>query len=221
MHNLEEIHKNLKLNYGSLQEELPEQIMTARFLTGNENILEIGGNIGRNSLVIASILSKYNNNNFVSMESNPDIAKQLFENRDLNNFNFHIECSALSEKPLIQKDWNTSEFDLINNKIPEGHIIVNTITWEQLINKYNILFDTLILDCEGAFFYILRDMPYILENINLIIIENDFIDEEHKKFIDNILINNNFYILYSEPGGWGYCEPMFYQVWKRNPLINK
>ena len=40
--------------------------MVIRYLTGKEKVLEIGGNIGRNSMVIASIID---NNNFVSMES--------------------------------------------------------------------------------------------------------------------------------------------------------
>ena len=38
--------------------------MAVRYLTGNEKVLEFGGNIGRNSLVIAHIL----NNNSVSLE---------------------------------------------------------------------------------------------------------------------------------------------------------
>jgi hypothetical protein len=88
------IHSKLKLNYGSLRDELPEQRMVVRYLTGNEKVLEIGGNIGRNSLVIASILT---DNNFVTLESDVDIAKQLTENRDLNNFKFYIENSALSK----------------------------------------------------------------------------------------------------------------------------
>ena len=46
------IHSSLKLNYGSFNDELPEQKMSVRYLTGNEKVLEIGGNIGRNSLII-------------------------------------------------------------------------------------------------------------------------------------------------------------------------
>jgi hypothetical protein len=35
-------------------------------------------------------------------------------------------------------------------------------------------FDTLVLDCEGAFYYILQDTPEILEGIKLLIMENDY-----------------------------------------------
>jgi FkbM family methyltransferase len=150
------IHSKLKIKYGSLREELPEQKMVARYLTGNEKVLEIGGNIGRNSLVIASILE--DNANFVTLECDINIAAQLIENRDLNNFNFHVETSALSNRKLIQKGWDTTPSDTIL----EGYSWVNTITLHNLKAKYNINFDTLVLDCEGAFYYILMDMPEIL-----------------------------------------------------------
>ena len=206
---LENIHSKLKINNGSFKEELPEQKMVVRYLTGNEKVLEIGGNIGRNSLVISSILK--NNNYLVTLESNINIAEQLIENRNLNNFNFHIECSALSNRKLIQKGWETIPSETLN----EGYCWVDTITLKALKTKYNIDFDTLILDCEGAFYYILMDMPEILENINLIIMENDYNDMYKKIFIDKILQNNDFQIDYVESGGWGPCYNNFYEVWKK------
>ena len=90
---IQRIHSKLKIIYGSLNEELPEQKMVVRYFTGNEKVLEIGGNIGRNSLVISSILQE--STNLVTLESDLNIAKQLQENRELNNFKFHIESSAL------------------------------------------------------------------------------------------------------------------------------
>lgn len=208
---LSNIQSNLKINYGTFNEEQPEQRMVVRYLTGNEKVLEIGSNIGRNSLIIASILQTKNSNSFVTLESDCDAAKQLCENRDLNNFNFHIENSALSKRQLIQQGWNTIE----SNILLEGYTLVKTITLEQLYQKYKIDFDTLVLDCEGAFFYILIDMPEILNNINLIIMENDYDTLEKKEHIDAILRENKFYLDYSECGGSGPCSDNFFEVWKR------
>ena len=204
---MEMIHSKLKIKHGSFNEELPEQKMVLRYITGNEKVLEIGGNIGRNSLVIAYILQ--NTNNLVTLESDINIAKQLTENRDLNKFNFHIENSALSNRKLIQKEWQTIPSDTLL----EDYTWVNTITLADLQNKYNIVFDTLVLDCEGAFYYILIDMPEILNNINLIIMENDYLDITEKNYIDNILIQNNFFKCYIESGGWGPCANNFFEVW--------
>jgi len=203
------LHSKLNLKYGSFNEELPEQKMAVRYLKGNEKVLEIGGNIGRNSLIIASII--INNNNFVSLESDKEIANQLIENRDLNKFTFAVENSALSKRKLIQKGWDTKPSEIIE----EGYKEVNIISYNELLEKYNINFDTLILDCEGAFYYILMDMPEILNNIKLIIMENDYNDITHKNYIDDQLIKRGFYNEYREAGGWGVCYNNFFEVWKK------
>ena len=213
LNDLQNIHNELKIKYGSFNDELPKQLMSLRFLTGNEKVLEIGGNIGRNSLIIAYILEKWNNNNFVSLESDTEIANQLLENRNLNNFNFMIENSALSKRNLIQKDWITIESDVLLS----GYNNINIISLEELNSKYNIEFDTLILDCEGAFYYILKDMPELLDNINLIIMENDYNTIEEKNFVDKILIEHNFYVAYSETL-WDLsvtCYKNFIEVWRK------
>ncbi len=203
---LEALHKTLTLKYGSFAQELPEQKMAVRYLTGGEKVLEIGGNIGRNSLVIASIV-----NNLVTLESDPKIARQLIENRDANRLSFHVEVSALSSRPLIQHKWNTMPSEVL---LP-GYTWVKTITWPSLKAKYNINFDTLVLDCEGAFYYILMDMPEILTNINLVIMENDYTDLVHKTYVDEVLTSNGFQRDYVEAGGWGVCKDRFFEVWKK------
>jgi FkbM family methyltransferase len=203
------IHSKLKIRYGSFNEELPEQKMAVRYLKGNEKVLEIGGNIGRNSLVIASILQ--DQKNLVTLESDRNISEQLKQNRNINNYTFNIENSALSNKKMIQREWDTKVSDVLI----KGWKWVNTITFAELKNKYNIEFDTLVLDCEGAFYYILQDMPEILNGINLIIMENDYWDINHKLEINRVLVENNFYVDYIESGGWGPCYNNFYEVWKR------
>jgi hypothetical protein len=72
---LQQIHSKLHLMHGSLHDELPEQEIACRYLTGKEKVLEIGANVGRNTLVIASILE--DNANFVTLECEPTIVKQL------------------------------------------------------------------------------------------------------------------------------------------------
>ena len=206
------IHSKLTINHGSLLHELVEQQMSLMYLNGDEKILEIGGNIGRNSLVIASILD--DDTNFVSLECDDDSANKLQENRDINNFHFHIENSALSNRKLIQLAWDTKPSEVLE----DGYNWVKTITLNELKNKYNIEFDTLILDCEGAFYYILMDMPEILDNINLILMENDYYDINHKNYIDNVLRENNFYVEYSKQGGWGPCFSNFYEAWRKHKL---
>ncbi len=203
---LKNIQESLKLNFGSFNDELPEQKMVVRYLTGTEKVLELGGNIGRNSLIIASLLK---HNDFVTLECDASIAKSLEYNRDINNLKFNIEPSALSKRSLIQKGWETMPSDILLT----GYKWINTITYEDLKKKYNIEFDTLVLDCEGAFYYILNDMPELLNNINLIIMENDYNDYNHKLYVNDMLNKYNFLLHYSEYGGWGPCYRSFFEVW--------
>lgn len=208
---LQEIQSGLKLDGGTFDEEFPEQLMATRYLTGNEKVLEIGGNIGRNSLVIASILNKAGNSNLVTLESNTEIYKQLLHNKEINRLNFFVENSALSKRKLIQSHWYSEVSDVVK----PGYFPVNIITYADLLEKYNIQFDTLVLDCEGAFYYILKDMPEVLDHVTLIIMENDYWDITQKEYLDSVLTANNFYADYTEAGGWGPCESCFFQVWKR------
>jgi len=213
---LNKLQRNLQIQHGSFSDEYPEQLMATRYLTGNEKVLEIGGNIGRNSLIIASILKEKNNYDFVTLECDTDIANQLKDNRDINKLYFFIENSALSKRKLIQNGWDTIPSD----ELLEGYKSINIIDLETLHFKYNIKFDTLVLDCEGAFYYILLDMPEILNNINLIIMENDYTNIDHKKYIDQTLQENGFYLDYQKNlPTWGpskmACIDNFYEVWKR------
>ena len=208
---LSNIQKDLKLEYGNFNDEYPEQIMATKYLTGNEKVLEIGGNIGRNSMIIGKILNQNSNNNFVSLESDSDSAQKLLYNKLLNNLDFFVENSALSKRNLIQSGWTSLESD----QVLPGYTKIPTITLENLKSKYNIVFDTLIIDCEGAFYLILVDTPEILDNIKTIIMENDYVDVNHKNYIDNILKQNNFHIDYSDNGGDGYFYRNFYEVWTR------
>ena len=217
------IQSNLKIKHGTFKQEVPEQKMVIRYFTGMEKVLELGGNIGRNSLIIASILK--DQKNLVTLESCPKIESNLKENRNLNNFTFNIENAALSNRDLIQKRWDTIPYKAKKwkTKKKRGWKKINTITLEKLKEKYKIKFDTLVIDCEGAFYNILKDMPEILTNINLIIMENDYKNMQHKKYVDKVLLEDNFYRDYVEcepkkqcwRGGEHPCWKIFFEVWKR------
>lgn len=205
---LRSLHKKLFIQFGEKEGEYPEQLISVKYIDPKDVVLEIGGNIGRSSCVISSILD--DSSNLVVLETCPLNCETLKFNKNINGFSFHIENSALSYKPLTQINWNTYLQE--NDIIPEGHMKVKTITFEEILEKYKHKFNTLVLDCEGAIYQILIDNPNILSNINKIIIENDFDSYEKKKFVDNIFYQYGFHCIYNEKGGWGECEEFFYQV---------
>lgn len=203
------IHDNILFIHGDMKEEFPEQIMAATFIQKDNCVLELGANTGRNTLVIASILS--DSSNLVTLETDSNTCAALKENRDINNYNFHIENAALSKRSLIQRGWDTMVSDIV---LP-GYFKVNNITFDEIEQKYNKKFDTLVADCEGALYYIFQDFPEMLTNINTIIMENDYKDLSQKHTVDQILSKNGFRRVYVQEGGWQPCYHFFFETWKK------
>jgi FkbM family methyltransferase len=211
---LNELHSKLKLNNGNFSEEFPEQEMAVMFIEPEDVVLELGGNIGRNSCIIASLLA--DSASLVVFETDPNIVPLLKENRDLNDFKFHIEDCAISKAELYQSGWVTKTADVINSYELGSWTKVKNATWADVKSRYfKHKFDTLVADCEGALYYILRDEPTFLENFKKIIIENDFNDMDHKNFVDNEFRRYGFKRVYAKSGGFGPCFGFFYEVWEK------
>jgi FkbM family methyltransferase len=208
-----ELQKHLQLKHGDFQNEFVEQLMCMDCIDENARVLEIGGNIGRTTLIINTVLN--NSKNLVTFESDPDIALRLKENLSLNGYDSHVEAGAISTRPLIQKlnSWDTKLLE--TSTVPDGYKLVNTTSYKDIVKKYGLSFDTLVLDCEGAFYQILYDEPEILDNIKLIIIENDFHELYQKIYIDQQFEQRGFKRVVAFRGDWGPCIDYFYEVWRR------
>lgn len=211
---LKKKHENLKLNYGSLNEEYNEQIMALKFIKPHHYVLELGGNIGRNSCLISSLLK--NSNQLLVIESEPNNVIKLIENKNLNNFNFNIEDCAISNINLYQKNDELDSITLPKNKIDnfDKWKKIKTLSWHYIKNKYNIKFDVLVVDCEGCLYYILKNEPDFLNDFKIIIIENDFTNILHKKYVNYQLKKHLFTNIYKK--SWffnGAINYNFYEVW--------
>jgi len=215
---LQEIHATLKIASQDIQDK-QFQSMLVQFLTGHEKVLQIGSrgsqqditNRIQHSLIIQTILSKKGNTQFVTMESDPEIASPLRKQRDLHHFHFPIETSSLSTKKIIQQKWET----IVSDGVFPEYCSIPTISLDELYDKYHIVFDTLILDCNDAFYHILTDLPTIVDPVHLILMKNDYYHDAHKKYIDDTLTAKGFQCVYTRCAEWK-CHPMnFFEVWKK------
>ena len=213
---LERIHTRLDFKHGLLSDELEEQRMSIAHINPTDRVLELGGNVGRNSCIIASLLD--DSSNLLVLESNESTAALLADNRDANTFRFSIEAKALSKRPLMQHGWDTRPYLGI---LPRGEwTCVKTITWESLVKKHGN-FDTLVCDCEGALYHILVDEPDMIRTFTTVIIENDFHDISHKEYVDTKFREHGLECVFRKAGGWGPCKDRFYEVWHhRQPLTH-
>ena len=215
---LKEIQTNLKIKHGSFNEELVEQTMVFNFLNPNSVVLELGSNIGRNSLIIASILT--NSANLVTLEMDSIFANKCDENKKLNNLNFNIINAALSYRPLYYQNKKHGEGGgyCVDMKHTCDYIECPVITIEEIQNRFNLTFDTFVIDCEGGFYHIIKDNPNILNGIKLLIIENDFPVIEHKNYLNDLLNKNNFKRVFVKEltGNSNFpCKDFFWETWKR------
>jgi len=201
-----------------LRREIPEQIMACNFIKEDDCVLELGGSIGRNSCVINTIL-KYKKQHVV-LEPSITEASRLLTNKTNNNLEFQIEQSALSDKPLYSKGWYTYTENI------EGTVQVNTITYEQLKNKYDLSFNVLVVDNEGNFVSTLKSYPSILDNIRLLLIEHDFNSKEDLHFFNETMLTNGFHLerkymkndKYGPGDRWSdgvIGDPIFVSAWLR------
>lgn len=216
--NLYSIQSSLKINYGTFREEIVEQTMASLFLDPDDVVLELGSNIGRNSLIIASILKS--SSNLVTLEMDSEFSKKCEENKQLNNFNFHIINAALSYVPLYHQKKKHGEGGgyCVNVKHNDDYVPCDTVTFEEIEAKYNLKFNVLVVDCEGGFYHIIKSNPSILDNIRLLIIENDFPVLDHKIFLNSLLAEKGFTCVFTEKltGNSNFpCKDYFWETWKK------
>ena len=216
---LEKIHKKLNFtNKKELKKEIPEQIMIVKHLYPDARVLELGGSIGRSTCVINSILT--NKKNHVVVEPNPRERIGLKKNRELNNFSYQIEPAVISKQKMYSRAWKT-----YLEKVPNSMEVPN-ISFNELLEKYKIDFNVLIIDDEGNSIKMLKSFPNILDKIELISIEHDFNSVDDLNFFLTTMQNKNFKMIdkYDKEDTFGpglswsdgvETDPIFVSVWKK------
>ena len=189
---LAKIHKQINNFNGDLCSELPEQEYIASFVNKNDRVLELGGNIGRSSVIIAERL-KRGNGQLVVIEPGKENAAILKNN--LKKYkNINIIRKVLAKNPLYLSGWNTSTESSINSiKIPN-------ITLDEIKKKVKIdMFDTLVIDCEGCFKDVIKDFPLVLTNVETIILENDSPTTKEYTGLQDLLKKKGYFRVIHKP----------------------
>lgn len=179
---LGEINKIDSLN--RINTERPEQELIAKFLPQKCCVLEMGGSSGTTSLIINRILENPKLHVLIEpSEKSVDYIKNnvitLYKTQFTIAHGFMGRIRETHEKLWDEckkcKMWDLHELEnLVNNK-----------------------FDVLVIDCEGAFYNILNEIPEILDTIKLIIIEMDGPGNTNIE-IKNKLLNNNFELVHTQ-----------------------
>lgn len=163
--------------------ERPEQEMIAKFLPNECCVLEMGGESGTTSLIINKILKDPTKH--VLVEPSVNSIPKLKKTEEIYNTKFQIAHGFVGRnRSEHEKLWPECKYRQMFD-LPE------------LENMVRQKFDVLVIDCEGAFYNILNDIPEILDNIKLIIIEMDGPDEK-VPFVRAKLIESKFELVHSQ-----------------------
>ena len=163
--------------------ERPEQELIAKFLPNDCCVLEMGGESGTTSLIINKILKDPTNH--VLVEPSKISITKLNYVQSLYNTKFHIVHGYVGRnKDAHIKLWPECQYSTM-------------VDLSELENLVNQKVDVLVIDCEGAFYNILQDIPEILDSIRLIIIEMDGPDN-NVPFIREKILEKKFELVHSQ-----------------------
>ena len=168
--------------------ERPEQELIAKFLPTQCSVLELGGESGTTSLIINNILDTDYKNKHVVVDPEKNAILNLLYTKKKYSVNFQIVHGFLGKnRETHEKMWDGCK----NNKMFQLTEI------EAMIND---TFDVLVVDCEGAFYNIVNEIPEILDKASLIIIEMDG-NCENVEPLRNKLLKSGFTLVHSQ------CHP--------------
>ena len=211
-------HATYKLAYGNKIDEFPEQSVLYNYIDENDKVLELGPNIGRSSIVINHRLK--NKSEHVVVESDANIVKKLAYNRDINGLGFIIHEGAISDVPLYQSAWKTSE------KYSKGATKISTISMSNFLTKYcNVNFNTIVADCEGCLVPLLKNNESFLNQINKVILEHDFRSKKDLNTFIYLMQKHGFTCVYKYPKDFLMRmfwpdgikdDPVFVSVWSKS-----
>lgn len=147
--------------------EIHEQIISYLMTQSKDWVLEIGGNIGHNSILINSMLK--NKSHHVVIEPDAKIAKHLGKNRELNKAKFEIYDKAISGSGDFKKENSWEYFKSQMRSKDPSHTEPK--------------FNTIVADCEGCLAELLHENPSMLEGIHKIQVHHDWkSDEDYERF---------------------------------------
>ena len=197
---LQNIHQKIgSIIEGSMEEEFLEQVMSCIAITDyyrtGDKVLEIGCNIGRNTLVLSYLVGS---ENIVAIDAGRDFVTTCEQNLRNNNFsNFTVLPIALSNTPLKRNMWTTYEYDQSQPLEPNCDS-VDTMTWTDFKKHYGT-FEILVADCEGALLKIIQENNDFLDTVHTIVVENDYVTVHEKENVDMFYVSKGFKRVFNHP----------------------
>jgi FkbM family methyltransferase len=177
--------------------EQEERILLRKHLPRDAKVLELGACMGVISCVTNKLLS--NPKDHVIVEVNPNLIATLEQNREMNSCGFEIFNGAVSTADDLKMSFN-NVFILASSshaKDNRAKSSVETKTITELASEYNIDFNCLVIDIEGAEYEFVHEFLGELKRFKTIFIEvhPNHLSEKGLRKIQEILSGAGFEML--------------------------
>lgn len=161
-------------------------------IKSDDKVCIFGSNKCEYTLNVCQLLSC--KSNCITLEPNKEVYNLLDENRLFTNSNYYLENKVLYYKKCI----------IYNDNILPSDILLDNYNWVENIDilslheKYNIEFDTIVIEYSNMLYHLCREWNNSLMNCNLldnlkcIIVKNEFKYQSDKNYVEKILNEYNF-----------------------------
>jgi len=146
--------------------ERSEQIDAQRFVRSDHRVLELGGCYGLVSCVINHNLQTQTHH--VVVEPASQVISALTQNRDSHHAGFQIFNGVVARDPMVIRGEGISRWTE-----PSSSSEITHVTAEELEQRYNMTFNCLVADCEGAMGQFVRDFPTFFDTLDTVLYERD------------------------------------------------
>jgi hypothetical protein len=163
--------------------ERPEQELIAKFLPHDCCVLEMGGESGTTALIIDKLLKDPTKHVLVEPSSNS--IPKLQNVKNIYDTSFHVVNGFVGR--------NREEHEKLWTECKDRKMY-DLQELEQLVDQQ---FDVMVIDCEGAFYNIVHDIPEILDSVKLLIIELDGPDDK-VPYLREFIKSKHFELVHSQ-----------------------
>jgi FkbM family methyltransferase len=168
--------------------ETTEQYLTEKYIGENDIVLELGARYGTVSKVINNKLM--NKKNHVAVEPDDRVWSALERNRDFNNCEFFIVKGFISKQKFSLTNMDNYYRGYGSTAIQNTDSHIPSYTLNEIKNKYELKFNTLVADCEGFLEIFFDENPELYQQLHLIIFETDYEAKcDYNKIRNNLKLN--------------------------------
>ena len=185
--------------------ETVEQSQAEEYITENATVLELGARYGTVSCIINKKLK--NPMNQVSVEPDAKVWDCLEKNMKRNGCNFHLIKGVISRTPLILTEHAVFS-GYGNQTVKSDNSSLPNYTIEEIQEKYNLVFDTLVADCEGFLGQFFEENPNMYRQLQMVLFEKD----SPGTCDYNVILKN------LKDNGFTNLVTGFHEVWKKIPV---